>query len=271
MDAKRRAKWGAKLRGFRDAADGQLTREQVASAHGIMQRVALVFPLGRAWLYGVRRLLAAAHLSPKVRMGPEVREDIQVYIDFLGLEPGDCPPTPALTRHGPRRASRTISDASFQALSGATLRDDGLEYWVHVLTDDELAHVGTARDEMHITRLELVAAAHNLLIWPPGQADHVEMVADNMAACEMINAGVARRDPVCNAALQTISRVLRGRGATIAAVHVPTDENWICDTATRTNPARFAAFLQRTYPGLATRRVSLQGSPLRDYLPTPPS
>ena len=36
--------------------------------------------------------------------------------------------------------------------------------------------------------------------------------------------------PVCNAALRTISRVPRRRGATVAAVHVPTDENWICDS-----------------------------------------
>jgi hypothetical protein len=131
--------------------------------------------------------------------------------------------------------------------------------------------VGTGRDDMHITRLELVAAAHNLVVWPPGDAEHVELVADNMASCDMINAGVARRDPVCNAALQTISRVLRLRGATVAVVHVPTDQNWICDSATRTDPARFAAFLQLSYPGLATRRVGLPSSPLREYLPTPPS
>jgi hypothetical protein len=97
------------------------------------------------------------------------------------------------------------------------------------------------------------------------------MVADNRAACDMINAGVARRDAVCNAALRTVSRVLRLRGGTVAAVHVSTDENWICDSATRTDPGRFAALLQLTYPGLATRRVSLPGSPLREYLPTPPS
>jgi hypothetical protein len=203
MDGPRRAKWSAKLRGFRDAAGGLLTREEVASAHGVMQRVALVFPLGRCWLFGIRRLLAAAHLHPRVQIGPEVREDMQVYIDFLGLDPSDAPPTPALTRHGPRRAVRMISDASFGALAGATLRDGAVEYWVHVLTEDELPHVGPGRDDMHITRLELVAAAHNLLVWPPGSADHVEIVADNKGSCDMVNAGVARRDRVCNAVEKT--------------------------------------------------------------------
>ncbi len=154
-----------------------------------------MFPLGRCWLFSIRRLLAAAHLHPRVRTGAEARDDTQVYIDFLDLDPGDCPPTPALTRYGRRRTARTISDASFQALAGATRRRDVLEYWVHVLTDDERAYVGTGRDDMHITRLELVAAAHNLLVWPPGNSERVELVADNMASCDMINAGVARRDP----------------------------------------------------------------------------
>ena len=98
---------------------------------------------------------------------------MQVYIDFLGLDPSDAPPTPALTRPGPRRTVRMISDASFGALAGATLRDGAVEYWVHVLTEDELPHVGPGRDDMHITRLELLAASHNILVWPPGSADHV--------------------------------------------------------------------------------------------------
>jgi hypothetical protein len=80
MDEKRRRKASAKLCGFRDAVGGRLTREEVASTHGIMQRVALVFPLGRCWLFSIRRLLAAATLHPWVRMGADVVEDMQVYI-----------------------------------------------------------------------------------------------------------------------------------------------------------------------------------------------
>jgi hypothetical protein len=67
----------------------------------------------------------------------------------------------------------------------------------------------------------------------------------------MANNGVARRDAVCNLALQAIASVLSQRGTTVAAVHVPTLENYLTDTGTRFDPAEFATFLQRTYPGVA--------------------
>jgi hypothetical protein len=127
------------------------------------------------------------------------------------------PPTPALTRPGRRRTVRLVSDASFTALCGATRIDGTIEYWVHTLSPAELEHVESAADQLHITRLELIAAAHNLHVWPSPGVEHVEIVADNEAAVTMINGGVARRDAVCNQALQAIARVLSHRGTTVAA------------------------------------------------------
>ncbi len=141
LDDKRRAKWAAKLR-LALAAD-RLTAERIQSIHGIMQRVALVFPLGKCWLFSIRRLLAVSSLSRQgLKLAPHEREDVQLYVDYLSRPAAEIPPTPARTR---------------------------------------------------------------------------------------------------NAALQTISRVPRRRGATVAAVHVPTDENWICDLATRTRLRHYAA------------------------------
>jgi hypothetical protein len=60
-----RAKWAAKLRLALDA--DRLSSERVQSLHGIMQRVALVFPLGKCWVLSIRRLLAVA--SKDVRPG----------------------------------------------------------------------------------------------------------------------------------------------------------------------------------------------------------
>jgi hypothetical protein len=52
---------------------------------------------------------------------------------------------------------------------GATRIDGTIEYWVHAL-------------ELHITRLERIAAAHNLDVWPSPGLEHVEIVADNEPA-----------------------------------------------------------------------------------------
>jgi hypothetical protein len=137
---------------------------------------------------------------------------------------------------------------------------------VHDLPPAELARVGSAADELHITGLELIAAAHNLAVWPSPGCEHVKFVADNEAAVSMVNNGVARRDAVCNRALQAIARVLSQRGMTVAAVHVPTLENYLTDTGTRSDPAAFVTVLQRTYPGVTTRRIPLASSPLLPYL-----
>jgi hypothetical protein len=137
---------------------------------------------------------------------------------------------------------------------------------VHVLPPAELARVGAAADELHITRLELIAAAHNLAVWPSPECEHVEIVSDNEAAVSMVHNGVARRDAVCNRALQAIARVLSQRGVTVAAVHVPTLKNYLTDSGTRSDPASFVTFLQRTYPGVTTRRIPLASSPLLPYL-----
>ena len=268
LDDGRRAKWAAKLR-LVLAAD-RLSSERAQSIHGIMQRVALVFPLGKCWLFSIRRLLAVvsqARPERGVKLDQDQRDDIQLYVEFLSRPAAENPPTPALTRPGTRRTARLVSDASFRALCGATRVDGTVEFWVHALTDHELAHVGPAADQLHITRLELIAAAHNLVTWPSTWAEHVEIAADNEAAVKMINYGAARRDAVCNRTLQAIARVLSQRGTTLAAVHTPTLENYLTDTGTRvTDPGEFDSFLQRAFPGLPTRRLRLTTSPLLPYL-----
>ncbi len=74
---RRRAKWAAKLL-FTLCAD-RLTSERVQSVHGTMQRVALVFPLGKCWLFSIRRLLAQSiwldHLGASLELDSEQRED----------------------------------------------------------------------------------------------------------------------------------------------------------------------------------------------------
>ncbi len=105
LDDKRRAKWAAKLR-LALAAD-RLSSERAQSLHGIMQRVALVFPLGKCWLLSIRRLLAVASRDARpgrgFKLDPEQRDDIQLYVDYLSRPAAEIPPTPALTRPGRRR------------------------------------------------------------------------------------------------------------------------------------------------------------------------
>ena len=132
LDDKRRAKWAAKLR-LALAAD-RISSERAQSIHGIMQRVALVFVLGKAWLYSIRRLLAvASQARPErgLKLDQEQRNDIQLYIDYLSRPAAENPPAPALTRPGPRRTARLVSDASFRALCGAARIDGTVEFWVH--------------------------------------------------------------------------------------------------------------------------------------------
>jgi hypothetical protein len=267
LDDKRRAKWAAKLR-LALAAD-RISSERIQSVHGIMQRVALVFVLGKAWLFSIRRLLAvASQARPErwLKLDQEQRDDIQLFVDYLERPAAEIPPAPALTRPGPRRTARLVSDASFRALCGASLTDGTVEFWVHHLTGPELERVGPSADKLHITRLELIAAAHNLVAWPCPSAEHIEIVADNEAAVTMINHGAARRDAVCNRALQAIAKILSQRGTTVGAVHAPTMENYITDSGTRSDPAEFDAFLQRMFPGVPTRRIRLATSPLLPYL-----
>ena len=64
-------KWAAKLR--RALAADRLSSERVQSVHGTMQRVALVFPLGKSRLFSIRRLLAVA--SKDARPGRGLKLD----------------------------------------------------------------------------------------------------------------------------------------------------------------------------------------------------
>jgi hypothetical protein len=96
-------KWAAKLR--RALAADRLSSERVQSVHGTMQRVALVFPLGKSRLFSIRRLLAVASKDARpgrgLKLDPEQREDIQLYVDYLSRPCRRDPADPGADAPGP--------------------------------------------------------------------------------------------------------------------------------------------------------------------------
>lgn len=196
-------------------------------------------------------------------MRADLRDDLIFWRNFLHSKP---PPTPALTLPQRRAMRRITTDASLDGIAGACFDADGtLRVWRHIFSRKERALVSQdGGDKYHISELELLALAVSVRVFAPPDRCHCDLVTDNQACVAWLSTGREKRDYKAGRMLQWFSQRALARGWTLSATWVASEENVVCDTASRPSIQTGAAFSNWfiSYAQAPMRLVELNFNPM---------